>query len=189
MALVWYAAYGSNLDGARLRCYLSGGRPPGGGRVHPGCRDHTPPREDRPLVLPFTLYFGGRSTVWGGGAVAFVDPEPDPAAGTLARGWLIEQEQLADLLAQERGRLPGDDVVPFADLGAMGSLTLGTGWYEHVLLCGAIDGRPVVTFTSAQPVPVGRPHRSYLDRLVAGLVESHGLTAEEAEAYLEARIP
>lgn len=47
--LVWYAAYGSNLAAVRLRCYLAGGRPPGGARTYPGARDPSPPRRDIPI--------------------------------------------------------------------------------------------------------------------------------------------
>ncbi|MEV7028327.1 histone deacetylase, partial [Kitasatospora sp. NPDC093558] len=67
MSLVWYAAYGSNLDAARMACYLAGGRPEGAVRDFPGCRDRRPARRDAATVLPGTLYFATHSPVWGGG--------------------------------------------------------------------------------------------------------------------------
>ena len=42
--LIWYAAYGSNLDPARFDVYLYGGRPDGGSREYPGTRDATAAR-------------------------------------------------------------------------------------------------------------------------------------------------
>ncbi len=39
MQQVWYVAYGSNLSLERFTAYLQGGRPAGGARKYPGCRD------------------------------------------------------------------------------------------------------------------------------------------------------
>ncbi|WP_336048857.1 histone deacetylase [Streptomyces sp. CA2R101] len=72
---LWYAAYGSTMHAERLACYLAGGRPPGGLRTHPGCRDPRPPARTAPLMLPGLLYFATESQVWTGGR-AFYDPGP-----------------------------------------------------------------------------------------------------------------
>lgn len=97
MDQLWYVAYGSNLHAARLAWYLTGGRPPGGLRTYPGCRDCRPPRRTVPLLLPGGVYFAGESRAWTGG-MAFYDPElPGPAA---ARGYLMSVEQFADIAAQ-----------------------------------------------------------------------------------------
>src|SRR5690349_24775635 len=72
--LIWYAAYGSNLDPARFDVYLYGGRPDGGSRDYPGTRDATAALETRPAVLPGDVVFGWESPTWGGG-VAFYDAE------------------------------------------------------------------------------------------------------------------
>ncbi|MFE3886122.1 histone deacetylase [Streptomyces lydicus] len=99
---LWYAAYGSNMHAERLACYLAGGRPPGGLRTYPGCRDPRPPAHTAPVMLPGLLYFATESQVWTGGR-AFYDPgcgaAPDPgprpgpgpdldrAPGESAAGW------------------------------------------------------------------------------------------------------
>ena len=49
--LVWYAVYGSNLRRQRFDCYIAGGRPEGSNTEYPGCRDKTPPKDDRPIAL------------------------------------------------------------------------------------------------------------------------------------------
>ena len=71
--LVWYVAYGSNMNAARFACYISGGRPRGGSRTYLGCRDQSPPRRDVGIHLGGGITFAGSSTVWGGG-IAFYDP-------------------------------------------------------------------------------------------------------------------
>ncbi len=53
------ATYGSNMSGARLAAYLTGGVPPGGSRADPGARDSSPPRRSVPVDLPGGLD-GGR---------------------------------------------------------------------------------------------------------------------------------
>lgn len=105
--LIWYAAYGSNLHLVRLTAYLAGGRPPGGARVYPGCRDPSPPRAMRPITLPGRVHFALESAVWTGG-MAFYDPL-DPG-DTPARAYLLTAEQFADLAAQEMRRPPGTDL-------------------------------------------------------------------------------
>lgn len=83
---IWYVAYGSNLASERFSCYLVGGRPPGGARRHPGCRDTTPVRAERPMMPPGGVYFAHTSPTWGGG-MAFYDPEPPGRAA--ARAYLL----------------------------------------------------------------------------------------------------
>ena len=87
--MLWYVAYGSNLHAARLDWYLRGGRPPGGLRTYPGCRDCRPPRRTVPALIPGGVYFAGESRAWTGG-MAFYDPQlPGRAA---ARGYLVAVE-------------------------------------------------------------------------------------------------
>jgi hypothetical protein len=160
--LVWYAAYGSNTDAERFACYLAGGTPPGGAFRNPGARDPSPPRDDRPHVLDLPLRFAGRTRGWLGGGAAFVDPVPVPGTRTLARAWLVTREQLDDVFAQE-----GD-------------------WYDLLLPCGEVDGRPAFTITaSRRPAPDPNPPSSaYLSVLVRGLSVTHGLAAEDVATLL-----
>lgn len=167
---VWYAAYGSNLDGERFACYVSGGVAPGSSRRNPGCRDTTPPRDDRPVELPYRLYFGGESRAWGGG-VAFVDGAV--ADTTLGRAWLLTQEQFDDVVAQENGLPPGSRIT--------------SGWYRSVLSCGIIDGLPVLTITSPDRRAPNPPSDAYLAVVARGLAEAHALDPDGVAAYLAPR--
>ena len=64
--LLWYAAYGSNLDPARFDCYLRGGCPPGATRTYPGTRDAAAAQEPRATRIPGQVVFGWDSPTWGG---------------------------------------------------------------------------------------------------------------------------
>ena len=96
--LVWYVAYGSNLQAARFGCYLAGGRPPGARREYAGCRDTTPWRAAAPVTVPGRLCFGGVSPTWGGG-LALLDADAD--GQTRGRAYLLTAGQLRDVAAQE----------------------------------------------------------------------------------------
>jgi hypothetical protein len=181
---LWYAAYGSNLARDRFEAYLSGGRPPGAARTYPGARDPGPPVDDRPLLLPGCLFFAWESPTWGGG-IAFYDPEGD---GTVyARAYRISHDQFSDIAAQEMRREPGSDL-DLATVMADRRHSYGPGRYETLHLVGELDGLPVLTFTapSDHSLVPNPPAPAYLDTIVRGLRESHGLSEEQAAAYLDA---
>ena len=184
---LWYVAYGSNLYRERFRCYLSGGRPAGGARHYPGCRDPRPARDERPVTLPGGIYFGYTSRVWGGG-MAFYDPAlPGRAA---ARAYLLTHGQFRDVLAQEMRRDPGAGALEDVDLAeavAHGRQRLGPGRYETVLRVGEHAGHPMLTFTAPDPIPPNAPTAPYLTMLGNGLREAHGWSAGRAAAYLAGR--
>ncbi|HVM13639.1 MAG TPA: hypothetical protein VM287_04835 [Egibacteraceae bacterium] len=178
---VWYAAYGSNLHWPRFRCYLQGGRAPGGSRVHAPCADRRPPRAQAAATLPFPLFFAGRSPTWGGGN-AFVDPTRRDAR-TLARLYLVTAEQFAGIAAGEahrkRVRLPP------ARAATSSWYRFAPGAYGVVVRCGQRGGLPIVTVTGP-PVDarVAWPRPRYLTTIVAGLTETHRLSASAAADYL-----
>jgi len=182
---VWYASYGSNLARDRFLCYLQGGRPPGATRTYPGARNPSPPVDDRGLSLPGEMFFAWESPTWGGG-IAFYDATAPGA--TLARAYLVTDQQFADVAAQEMHREPGEDL----DLGTVLSRSrhdLGPGRYESLHLVGELDGHPVLTFTAPDPVLLQRnaPAEPYLVMIARGLSETHGLDVEEVVAYLADR--
>jgi hypothetical protein len=189
---VWYVSYGSNLAAERLACYIRGGRPPGGARANPGCRDRTMPERDVPVDLPGSLYFAGESPQWGGG-VAFYDH--DRPGFTAARGYLVTAGQLADIATQEMYRDPYDGnpledvlVKPMAD----GAHTLGDGRYEHLVEVGRLDDLPLLTFTSPhgfEGVEHTHPSPTYLEMLGTGLRESRGWDDERVAAYFASVVP
>lgn len=182
---VWYASYGSNLARDRFRCYLEGGRPPGGTRTYPGARNTSPPVDDRPLTLPGEMFFAWESPTWGGG-IAFYDAT-SPGA-TLARAYLVTEQQFADVAAQEMHRTPGEDL-DLSTVLARSRHDLGPGRYESLHLVGELEGHPVLTFTTPEPVALQRnsPTRPYLEMIARGLSETHELDVDSIVDYLAAR--
>lgn len=183
---VWYVAYGSNLALDRFRCYLRGGRPAGGRREYPGCRDARDPASIITLHVSGGLVFAGSSTVWGGG-MAFFDRR---APGRVAcRAYLISAEQFADVAAQEMRRPPGGDFARELQgmLTEVESLTtLGSGHYATVVRLGVHAGSPLLTVTHedvADLVPAA-PSAAYMSQISIGLHEAHLWGAERIGTYL-----
>jgi hypothetical protein len=179
-------AYGSNMHAERFGCYLSGGRPPGGARVYPGCRDPREPERRVPVMLPGQLYFAGESAVWTGG-MAFYDPT---AAGTVpGRAYLVTAQQFADVAAQEMHREPGTDL-DLTGVLSRGTARLGPGRYETLVCFGWLDELPMLTFTSPcriDEADLNPPSAAYLQHLAAGLAEAHGWSADRIATYLSTR--
>ncbi|HWD54645.1 MAG TPA: hypothetical protein VG346_05965 [Acidimicrobiales bacterium] len=187
--MVWYASYGSNLCAERFGCYIAGGTPRGATRPCRGARDTTSPRQDRPLEIPYPLYFAGRSRTWGG-APSFIDIVERRATPARARAYLITWEQFEDVVAQENGRgvTSPIDVAP-DDLAVGRNHPFGSGRYESLLCVGRDDGTPVLTFTSPWTMAhaeLGTPTPNYLRTMIDGLRESHKLRDDAITAYLGA---
>ena len=184
MTELWYAAYGSNLARDRFLAYLSGGRPHGATRTYPGARDPRPPTDDRPLMLPGRIFFAWESPTWGGG-IAFYDSDGE---GTVyARAYRITAEQFADLAAQEMRRDPGAEL-DLSHVLARHRHSYGPGRYETLHLVGELDDLPVLTFTAPadHTLPTNPPAPAYVETIVRGLRECHGLTEKQARSYLMA---
>lgn len=185
--MVWYASYGANMAPERLRAYIAGGTPPGGARANPGCRDRTPPREDRAVQLLGGVYFALESPMWGGG-LALYDPELDGAAA--ARAYLVTAAQFSDIAAQEMYRAPGTDLDLDLDLTTVlrdGRERMGPGRYETLMHAGDLDGTPVLTFTApwrAREVTPTAPSADYLTVIGRGLLDAHPWDAHEVARYL-----
>jgi hypothetical protein len=185
VAQVWYASYGSNLSRERFLHYLGGGRPAGASRTYPGARDSTHPPDDRALTLPGEMFFAGTSPTWGGG-IAFYDADsPGPA---LARAYLVSEQQFADVSAQERREVPGEDL-DLTHVLTHSRHHLGPGHYEALHLVGELEDLPVLTFTAPDPAVLQRnsPTPAYLVNLVTGLRETHELSDDELADYLLGR--
>lgn len=180
---VWYAAYGSNMHLDRLTAYLAGGRPEGGLRSHPGCRDPRPPAHSQPVILPGLLYFATESPAWTGGR-AFYDPDVDAQLPACAH--LLTLGQFSDIAAQEMYRAPGEDL-DLTEVLRRGRARLGPGRYETLVHTGDVDGRPVLTFTapwSSSDIPLNAPSAAYLHHIATGIVAAHGWSARRAAEYL-----
>jgi hypothetical protein len=185
-APVWYVSYGSNMCAARFRCYLEGGTPPGGRRRNPGARDPSPPAADRPVDLPGTGYFAGRSTQWGGGIMFYDHLTPGSTAG---RAYLVTAGQLCDVAAQEM-HVELIDGHPLLSIDVTrltgGRHSFGEGVYETLVEVGREDDVPLLTFTSphgATDVPHSRPSAAYLAMVAEGLRESRDWDDERIAAY------
>ena len=145
---VWYACYGSNINRARFMRYID------------GCSDTTPPVEDRPFELPYSIYFAASSVRWENKAVAFLD---DSRTGhALGRIYKISREQYDEVKLQE-----------------------GVKYTKQVEL-GEVDGLPVYTFTDVEVrSDRGEPSEAYFCTILEGLVEVYPERDEkELRAYL-----
>lgn len=188
--LIWYVGYGSNMSAGRLRCYIEGGRAPGGRVEHVGARDRTPPVRDTAVTLPGRVYFAGESRTWGGG-MAFYDH--DASGPTPARAFLITVGQFVDIAAQEMHRppRPGDPLEHIVLDGLPdGRHAAGPGHYETVVAVGRLDGRPMFTLTAPHgmdAVAHTPPGEAYLSTLAAGLREAHGWDRARCDRYFASR--
>ena len=175
---VWYVAYGSNLSADRLRRYLA------------RCDPSSDPLDRRPMVLDHRLFFADHSTRWGGGC-AFVDPEADVGAGTLATAWLVPVTQFLGIWAAENGVAERDVAFDPAPLSpGEARLAHPSGRYGLVLGCPSPDRRSALTFTTPErPLPDATPPSDdYVATIVAGLIEGHGLSEAAARTYVAARM-
>lgn len=177
---VWYAAYGTNLSTARLRCYVSGGRPSGAARHYDGCRDTSPPRDHRPVELGGRLSFAGESGVWGGGMAFFA---VDGGGVVHARAYLLRLQQLGDLVAQEARRPVGTDLVLAVDGPTRHGLSRT---YDVLLDLGELDGHRMLTLTGTSLPAANAPSAAYVRTMLEGLADGFGLDADARVAYLAA---
>jgi len=183
---VWYVAYGSNMHAERFACYVRGGRPRGGSRTYPGCRDKREPERWVPVLVPGQMYFAGKSTVWGGG-MAFYDPTA--AGGVPCRAYLVTAGQFADVAAQEMHRKPDVDL-ELTEVLARGTVRLGPGVYETLVCAGWLEELPLLTLTAPRRIEdaaLNPPSAAYLHHLGEGLAETHGWSAGRITTYLATR--
>lgn len=175
---MWYAAYGSNCDAERLRCYLEGGVLAATGAHHEGSADPGPPQADAPWTFDRPLRFAGHSPAWGG-ATALLDEVPGCALGRL---WLLSWRQLEDVLAQENGA--GHQPLSLADAAA--GRVVRPGRYGRLVHLGERDGLAVVTFTAPRPAELaaGAPSAAYLRAVARGLMAVHAVGSDELAGWL-----
>jgi hypothetical protein len=132
------------------------------------------------------LYFAGTAKGWGG-SPCFIDTLESPATPTHARAYLITWGQFEDLLAQENARATTAVDLGPDDLIQGSRICLGPGRYENILCFGKLEGFPIVTFTSSWTMAeaeLGAPSSIYLERMIAGLRDSHAMSDEALISYL-----
>jgi hypothetical protein len=188
---VWYASYGSNLNRARFMAYIEGGTVAGNDVVHQGCTDTTAPLDDIALELPQSLYFAGWShRAWGGTAAGFITLGARKPP-TLARAYLIAPTQFQEIVRQENAHVASVEGIEL-DLDQAReqghTRILPQGHYSELIYCGERDGYPMLTFTASENrTDFNRPSPLYLRMIHSGLQESHGLSTDDAVAYLRGK--
>lgn len=177
---VWYAGYGSNLSSKRFDCYIRGGVCEENGHSYAGAADKTPPRAVKSKRYDGQLYFGNRSGSWGGGGVAFFDPDTKirieaesedivEYETVFMRLYKITRSQLQDVMEQE---------------GA------SANWYGR-LVCLDVDeeGVPVYTLTSETRRAENAPVAAYTDLIINALKKDCGMGIRQAKAYVNKWLP
>lgn len=177
--VVWYVAYGSNLDEERLLIYLTGGDHGDANASHVGARDSTPPTGNRLMEVPGSLWFGGPSRKWNGGA-AHLD---DAGLGRIiGRAWRVTVDQLADITAQENGHVPGSVKISARQIQLGGIVATGSR-YGRIMPLPALGREPAVTLSFIDRPAAAAPSVGYLETMVRGLRQC-ALTDRAIERYL-----
>ncbi len=166
---VWYAGYGSNLSKQRFLCYILGGKPKYGMTINKGCSNKSPPSEDRPIEIPYILYFAlpkdkKGTSMWGRGGVAFLAPEKinNAELWTLGRMWKITKDQYEEVKRHE-----------------------GEGYNNEIFLGKDENGIPIYTITNKTKLKnVVPPSERYLKTIILGLKETYSMSNEEICSYL-----
>ncbi|HEV3370781.1 MAG TPA: hypothetical protein VG074_14535, partial [Acidimicrobiales bacterium] len=159
--------------------------------VYEGCTDTTAPLDDIALELPQSLYFAGWShRAWGGTAAGFITLGARKPP-TLARAYLIAPTQFQEIVRQENAHVASVEGIEL-DLDQARehghTRILSQGHYSELIYCGERDGYPMLTFTASENrTDFNRPSPPYLRMIHAGLQESHGLSTDDAVAYLRGK--
>ena len=159
-AYIWYAAYGSNLNEERFKCYIQGGLCMPNARYYDGCHDKTLWKESECTKLNGRLYFAKESPSWNHKGVAFFD---DTVNGIVySKVYKITINQLKDIQRQE-GRI----------------------WYGKMKCLGIHkDGCPIYTLTNENVLPSNKPDDRYIQLLSETLYKDHIHNKAKVNQYL-----
>lgn len=159
---VWYACYGSNINKERFMKYINGDKTRVG--IHKdGCRDKTPPVEEKPYILEHPIYFANHSGRWDNKGVAFLDIYKKGRC--YGKMYLITKEQFKEIHQQE-GQ--------------------GSDWYNEIVNLGFEDGIPIQTIThTLRYYEDTIPSNAYLDVIKKGIQDTYpSLKEVDIDAYL-----
>jgi hypothetical protein len=140
-----------------------------GGKKVEGCKDKTPPKESKPIRIPYSLYFAKQSQYWENGGVAFIslERESDESNWTLGRMWKITKEQYEEVKNQE-----GE-------------------WYNYEICLGEEYGISIYTITNKYNLNIKKPSegykkpsKPYLKTISLGLKETYNFSKIEIYGYL-----
>ena len=163
---VWYLSYGSNMLKERFMCYIEGGTYKT--VTEEGCRDKTPPVDEKIIMIPHRVYFAGSNKKWNDAGVAFIESEEKGLA--TCRMYKITKEQFVDVLKQEN-RLDEIPEVDFEKVMEKGQMKVIESEYDNMLYLGDHDGVPIFTFTCSGSPDHNRPDRKYVDTINSGVVD------------------
>jgi gamma-glutamylcyclotransferase (GGCT)/AIG2-like uncharacterized protein YtfP/predicted transcriptional regulator len=148
--LLWYACYGSNINKERFMKYIE------------GCSDKTPPRDERPFIFDYPIYFSNNSPSWDYKGVAFLDI--NKKGKSFGKIYLITKEQFEEIKLQEGSN---------------------RNWYGKTVDLGLIDGIPVKTITKEERTSDVIPSPRYLDVKKKGIKDTYPeLTLSDIDVYL-----
>lgn len=158
----WYASYGSNMLYERFMYYIKGGYCEFNNKTYTGCKDKTPPKGDKPVIIPYRMYFGNQSASWGNGGVSFLDL--NTPGKSLGRMYLVTREQFGDIHDQEGKH---------------------KNWYNEVCEIGECEGYKILTFTNKSLRAVCVPSDKYFDVVKFGIKETYPrMSSFEVVKYL-----
>lgn len=183
--LVWYAAYGSNLNEERFLRYANKERTQETEKFTPGMFTSVQ------ATSPFRMYFAHHSATWGGGIAFLNDQEHTPEHQSNLRLWLLTRQQFWSLVCQENGGT--NYTLDWEKVGVEREfLPTQTGLYSRIVTLGTAEGLPVVTCTARESFTkklagdtlpwqyemmgaIKPPSVSYLNTINAGLEEMKAL--------------
>ena len=187
---VWYASYGSNLLYERFMCYIKGGKPTGSHRLYKGCRNKNLPIFDEALSINRQLYFAKSSSTWDDGGVCFLNTKTDIKEETLARMYLVTEEQFCDIVQQENSQ---EEIlsIDFEQTRKHGELIINeAAWYGNIIHLGDKNGHPIFTFNHVSNMmdEFNPPSDAYLLTIIRGLKETYDIDSTKVFDYLKDKI-
>ncbi|SDY94500.1 Uncharacterized conserved protein YtfP, gamma-glutamylcyclotransferase (GGCT)/AIG2-like family [Proteiniborus ethanoligenes] len=142
---VWYACYGSNINKERFMKYILGDA------IRSGCRDKTPPVDEKPIIVKYPIYFANHSSRWNNKGVAFLDISK--RGKSYGKMYLITKEQFEEIHQQEGN---------------------GPSWYNKKVNLGFQGGIPIQTIThELRDIQEVIPSIDYLEVIKAGIRETY----------------
>lgn len=182
MDYVWYLSYGSNMYKDRFLCYINGGRFEASNIVEQGCKDNSPPVDEKNVVIENELFFSLQSSKWQNMGIAFVMKRKTQGLKTFAKMYLITREQFEDVVKQENGIDVNDEInIDYVFFNKKCEVhVFEKGYYGMLLKIDEVDGVPVYTFTlPVDPDSYSKPSREYLVSIIKGIKLNFGNISDE----------
>lgn len=182
--LVWYLCYGSNIFEDRFLCYITGGQPAGSQRRYAGCRDKSLPKDNKPKIINYELYFAEQSSVWDNSGVGFVSIDKNQEAKTFSKMYLLTKQQLADIAKQETNSENYLEINLEEAILNGNTIFKNPSWYGNMIFLGYDSGYPIFTLTNKENLQTStKPSEEYLKTIIKGLHQTYNVTRKEIVDY------